>query len=61
MTDMNTEYETIAKARTYLGTIIPAPTGRFVEMDVALLHQAHDELLRALRAMDKKPSIPRAG
>jgi hypothetical protein len=61
MTDMNSEYETIAKARTYLGTIISAPKGRFVEMDLMLLHQAHDELLRAIRAMDKKPSVPRAG
>ena len=57
----DTEYDTIAKARAYLGIIISAPTGRFVEMDVALLHQAHDELLRALRAMDKKPSESRAG
>ena len=57
----DTEYDTIAKARAYLGIIISAPKGRFVEMDVTLLHRAHDELLRALREMDKNPSVPRAG
>ena len=30
----DTEYDTIAKARAYLGMIISAPKGRFVEMDV---------------------------
>ena len=35
-----TEYDTIAKARAYLGmAIISAPKGRFVEMDVTLLHR----------------------
>lgn len=57
----DTEYDTIAKARGYLGMIISGPKGRFVEMDLMLLHQAHDEVLRAIRAMDKKPSVPRAG
>jgi hypothetical protein len=48
----DTEYDTIANARVYLGMIISAPKGRFVEMDLMLLHQAHDELLRAIRAME---------
>jgi len=59
--ETDTEYDTIAKTRAYLGMIISAPKGRFVEMDVTLLHRAHDELLRALREMDKNPSVPRAG
>lgn len=57
----DTEYDTIAKARGYLGMIISAPKGRFVEMDLMLLHQAHDELLRGIRVMDKKPSELGAG